>query len=86
MPPRGKLGIFFGAWHTDPVLQSVLGELSDGEFQREIGEIQRLEKMLADEGVLLLKYWFHLSRRQQKKRLEDLASDPKTRWRVHDLD
>jgi polyphosphate:AMP phosphotransferase len=86
MPPRGRLGIFFGAWHTDPVLQRVLGHMSDGEFQREIGEIQRLERMLADEGVLLLKYWFHLSRRQQKKRLEELESDPQTRWRVHDLD
>jgi polyphosphate:AMP phosphotransferase len=86
MPPKGKLGIFFGAWHTDPVLQRVLGEMSDGKFQREIGEIQRLEQMLVNEGVLLLKYWFHLSRRQQKKRLEELESDPKTRWRVHDLD
>ena len=86
MPPKGKLGIFFGAWHTDPVLQRVVGDMSDGEFQREIGEIQRLEKMLADEGVLLLKYWFHLSRWQQKKRLHELEKDPKTRWRVSDLD
>ena len=86
MPPRGKLGIFFGAWHTDPVLQRVLGDMSEGDFQREIGEIQRLERMLADEGVLLLKYWFHLSRKQQKKRLEELEADPKTRWRVSDID
>jgi polyphosphate:AMP phosphotransferase len=86
MPPKGKVGIFFGAWHTDPVLRRVLGELGDGEFQREIGEIQRLEKMLADEGVLLLKYWFHLSRRQQRKRLAELEKDANTRWRVSDLD
>src|SRR5258706_1748706 len=86
MPPKGKIGIFFGAWHTDPVLQRVLGEMGDGEFAREIGEIQRLEKMLADEGVLVLKYWFHLSRRQQKKRLSELERDPKTRWRVSELD
>jgi AMP-polyphosphate phosphotransferase len=86
MPPKGKIGIFFGAWHTDPVLQRVLGDMSDGEFQREIGEIQRLERMLADEGVLLLKYWFHLSRRQQKKRLSELEQDPKTRWRVSEID
>jgi polyphosphate:AMP phosphotransferase len=86
MPPKGKIGIFFGAWHTDPVLQRVLGDMGDGEFQREIGEIQRLEKMLSDEGVLVLKYWFHLSRRQQRKRLKELEADPKTRWRVSELD
>ena len=86
LPSKGKIGIFFGAWHTMPILQRVLGEIRDGEFAREIGEIQRLEKMLCDEGVLLLKYWFHLSKSQQRKRLKSLQSDPKTRWRVTDLD
>jgi len=86
LPPKGKIGIFFGAWHTMPIIQRVLGKISDGEFAREIGEIQRLERMLCDEGVLLLKYWFHLSRKQQKKRLESLEADAKTRWRVTDLD
>jgi polyphosphate:AMP phosphotransferase len=63
-----------------------MGEVGKGEFARETREIQRLEKMLCDEGVLLLKYWFHLSREQQKNRLNSLQKDPKTRWRVTDLD
>ena len=86
LPPKGKIGIFFGAWHTMPILRRVLGEIGEGEFAREISEIQRLEKMLSDEGVLLLKYWFHLSKGQQRKRLKELASDPKTRWRVTERD
>ena len=86
LPPRGKIGIFFGAWHTMPIVQRVTGEIDDGEFARRIEEIQRLERMLCDEGVLLLKYWFHLSKRQQKKRLRALEEDPRTRWRVSDLD
>ena len=49
-------------------------------------EIQRLEKMLCDEGVLLVKYWFHLSKGQQKKRLKALEKDPDTRWRVTDVE
>ena len=69
-----------------PIVDRVMGEIGEGEFAREIGEIQRFEKMLSDEGVLLLKYWFHLSRSQQKKRLKELAADPKTRWRVTDRD
>jgi polyphosphate:AMP phosphotransferase len=86
LPPKGKIGIFFGAWHTMPILNRVMGEITEGEFAREIAEIQRFEKMLSDEGVLLLKYWFHLSRSQQRKRIKELASDPKTRWRVTDRD
>jgi AMP-polyphosphate phosphotransferase len=86
LPPKGKIGIFFGAWHTMPIIQRVMGEIDDGEFARQIGEIQRLEQMLCDEGVLLLKYWFHLSREQQKRRLRALRDDPKTSWRVTDRD
>ena len=69
LPPKGKIGVFFGAWHTEPILRRVAGETSDDEFAHEIAEVSRLEKMLADEGVLLLKYWFHIPKSEQKKRL-----------------
>ncbi len=82
LPPKGKIGVFFGAWHTMPIIQRVSGEIGEAEFAHAIGEIVRLEKMLCDEGVLLLKYWFHLSKPQQKKRLRALEKDPDTRWRV----
>jgi len=86
LPPKGRIGIYFGAWHTMPILRRVLRKIGDGEFAREISEIQRFEKMLCDEGVLLLKYWFHLSRDQQKKRMKELSRDPNTRWRVTEGD
>ncbi len=86
LPPKGRIGIFFGAWHTMPIVQRVLGEIDEGEFARRIEQIKRLERMLCDEGVLLLKYWFHLSKSQQKERLRALEKDPRTRWRVSDLD
>jgi len=86
LPPKGKVGIFFGAWHTVPLVARVQGEISEGELAQYVSEIQRLEKMLADEGVLLVKLWFHLSKAQQKKRLKALEKDPKTRWRVTDLE
>jgi AMP-polyphosphate phosphotransferase len=82
LPPRGSLGVFFGAWHTIPILRRVERASTEAEFAQEIAEIVRFEKMLCDEGVLLLKYWFHLSRAQQKKRLTRLEKDPATRWRV----
>ena len=86
LPPKGKIGIFFGAWHTQPIVERVMGKIDEAGFAQQISEILRLEKMLADEGVLLLKYWFHLSKDQQKKRLKQLEKDPKTRWRVTDTE
>ena len=82
LPPKGTIGIFFGAWHTQPILDRVRGRIKASEYDRRISEIQRIEKMLCDEGVLLLKFWFHLSKKQQKKRIKQLARSPNTRWRV----
>ena len=75
LPPKGKVGVFFGAWHTDPIVQRVYGEIDAAQFGDQIDEIVRLEKMLCDEGVLLLKYWFHVSRKQQRKRLKAQDDD-----------
>jgi len=82
MPPKGRIGVFFGAWQTLPILERVLGRLDAGDFTTRMDEIMRLERMLVAEGVLLLKYWFHLSKAQQKKRMKVLEKDRETSWKV----
>jgi polyphosphate:AMP phosphotransferase len=86
LPRKGKTGVFFGAWHTQPIIDRVQGRIGAGRLDQHIAEIQRFEKMLTDEGVLLLKFWFHLSKAQQRKRLKSLEKDPNTHWRVSKLD
>jgi len=86
LPPRGSTGIFYGAWHTAPIVGRVLGNLKAAELDQATEEIIRFERMLSDEGTLILKFWFHLSKEQQKKRLKELQKDPRTRWRVNDSD
>ncbi|MDE2599701.1 MAG: polyphosphate:AMP phosphotransferase [Rhodocyclaceae bacterium] len=82
LPPRGKIGIFFGNWYTDPIVERAMRKSERSALPRGINDIQHLEKMLADEGVLLIKYWFHLSEKGQEKRLRKLAKNPRTAWRV----
>jgi len=86
LPPKGKIGVFFGSWYTAPIIQRVMGESKAAELNQSIGEINRFEKMLTNEGALIIKFWFHLSKEKQHKRLKGLEKDPKTRWRVTDLD
>ena len=86
LPAKGRIGILFGSWYTDPIVGRVTGELKSSELDHQIDEIVRFEKMLAHEGVVLLKFWFHLSKDKQEKRLKQLEKDPKTRWRVTDQD
>jgi polyphosphate:AMP phosphotransferase len=86
LPPKGKIGIFFGSWYTDPIVNRVTGKNKTEELDQRIDEINRFEKMLIDEGAVIIKFWFHLSKKAQEKRLKALEKDPKTRWRVTDID
>jgi len=86
LPPEGKIGIFFGHWYTDPILDRVYRKTKQSELIESIEQIVRFEKMLTDEGALLLKFWFHLSKEKQKKRLKALEKNPETRWRVTKTD
>jgi len=86
LPPKGEIGIFFGSWYSDPILQKAYGEIGKNTFDHSLEEIVRFERMLTDEGALLIKFWFHLSKDKQKQRIKTLQKSPATRWRVTDLD
>lgn len=86
LPPKGKIGVFLGSWYTWPFLQWVFKETRDAEHDEALDAAVRFEKMLADEGALVIKFWMHLSRDQQKQRLKALEKDPRTRWRVSKRD
>jgi AMP-polyphosphate phosphotransferase len=86
LPPKGRIGILFGGWHTEPIVNRVAGKIDDAGLELAMEEITRFERMLVDEGALILKFWFHLSKKAQKKRLQALAADAKTRWRVTNTD
>jgi len=86
LPPKGKIGIFFGSWYSDPILARVDGASSQAELTQAIERISRFERMLTDEGALILKFWFHLSKPAQRKRLKELEGDKDTSWRVTKLD
>jgi AMP-polyphosphate phosphotransferase len=82
LPKKGKVGIFFGSWYSDPILHRVEGTLRKADLEDRIEQIVRLERMLANDGVLFVKFWFHVSKKAQKARFHELESDPKTSWRV----
>jgi len=82
LPPRGKIGVFFGSWYSQPIHEHACAQGGKKPFEESLDEIRRFETMLANEGALIAKYWFHLSKKDQKQRLEQLAADKRTAWRV----
>ena len=82
LPPKGKIGIFDGSWYTWPILERTSGRMKTSELDQDMARIASFEQMLIHEGALVLKFWMHLSKESQKKRLKSLEKDPKTQWRV----
>jgi len=82
LPPKGRVGMFVGSWYSDPIRERIEGAISIKELDARAQQINRFEEMLVDEGALVLKFWFHLTKERQKQRLKALSSDPRTAWRV----
>jgi polyphosphate:AMP phosphotransferase len=82
LPPKGKIGVFLGSWYTWPILNRVRGVTKPAELDQSLERAKRLEKMLTDEGALIIKFWLHLSKAKQQTRLKLLEANAKTRWRV----
>ncbi|MEE9254901.1 MAG: polyphosphate:AMP phosphotransferase [Pseudomonadales bacterium] len=70
MPRRDQLAIMFGSWYTQPIFERAMGESGKGDFDREMHRISELEQMLTLDGALMIKLWFHLSKRSQARRLK----------------
>ncbi|HQW28693.1 MAG TPA: polyphosphate:AMP phosphotransferase [Verrucomicrobiales bacterium] len=82
LPRKGRIAIFFGSWYTRPITQHSLGKLSEGEMEESLRRIVEFETMLEHEGVLIVKLWLHVTKKQQKKRFNELADNPQQAWRV----
>lgn len=86
LPPKGKTGIFIDAWYMPTILDRAYGRISNSELDQFMDRICRFEKMLTDEGALVVKFWLHLSRDRQRKRFKKLEANKDTRWRVSETD
>lgn len=80
-PADGRIGMFLRAWYSRPILAKVDGGSSEA-FETMLETIAASEKAIADDGAVIIKFWMHLGKKQQKKRLKELESDPLQSWRV----
>lgn len=82
LPRKGRIGVFFSGWYGAPVLDRINRRSDQAHFDAHLEGIKRFEQMAVDEGALVIKFWFHLSRKDQRRRLEALAAAEDTAWRV----
>lgn len=86
LPRKGQIGLFLSGWYSQAVLDRVYRRSDMGEFDRRLDQNKAFERLLADDGALILKFWMHLDKKSQKKRLEAFEADPLQSWRVKKSD
>jgi polyphosphate kinase 2 (PPK2 family) len=79
LPPKGRIGIFAGSWYSDPIRERILNEVSLKELDAQADQINRFEAMLVNEGALVLKFWFHLTKEGQVKAAQSTGERPSHR-------
>ena len=82
--PKGRMTLFVGSWYTSPIVDHVFDRIDEITFEREMRRIRDFERMLAQEGMPVIKFWLHLAKATQKRRLQKLKKDPKSRWLIGD--
>ena len=86
IPEAGKFSFLDSGWMEEITMARVHGDMSDQEYAEKIESIKRFERQLTDNGYLLVKFFFHISKKEQDKRVEKLLSEKDTAWRVSDSD
>jgi polyphosphate:AMP phosphotransferase len=86
IPEAGKMRFYDTCWMEEVVDDMMEGKLDDDEYKKRIHSINITERQLCDNGYLVIKFFLHISKKEQKKRLENLQSDKDTKWRVEKED
>jgi polyphosphate kinase 2 len=85
-PAAGEVVIFDRSWYNRAGVERVMGFCTPAETERFLELTPGVEKAMADDGILLLKYWLEVSAREQTRRLESRINDPRKIWKLSDLD
>jgi PPK2 family polyphosphate:nucleotide phosphotransferase len=86
VPARGMIGIFNRSHYEDVLSPRVHGHMSANEAARHMEEINDFERMLSDNDVLILKFFLHISRDEQTRRLQERIEEKKKHWKLSPSD
>ncbi|GAA0534082.1 polyphosphate kinase 2 [Saccharopolyspora erythraea NRRL 2338] len=86
LPAAGEIVLFDRSWYNRAGVEHVMGFCSDQEYRRFLVQCPVFERLLVEDGLLLRKYWFSVSRAEQLRRLSRRSEDPMRRWKLSPMD
>lgn len=86
IPEAGRFTFLDGGWVDEVVYERLHGNMDDNDYRNKIDSIKRFERTLSDNGYLLMKFFLHIDKKEQKTRITNLLEDKNTSWRVSEED
>jgi polyphosphate kinase len=86
LPAGGEMVLFDRSWYNRAGVEKVMGFCTPLEHKRFLQQCPTFERLLIDDGIILVKYWFSVSDAEQERRFEERIADPTKRWKLSSLD
>ena len=86
LPAAGEAVLFDRSWYNRAGVERVMGFCTEEEYNEFLRSVPEFERMLIRSGIILVKYWFSVSDREQEKRFQARIADPTKRWKLSPMD
>jgi len=86
LPRAGRVAVFDRSWYGRVLVERVEGYATEAAWQRAYAEINEFERQLVEHGVVVVKYWLHITKDEQERRFKERASSPYKSWKLCDED
>ena len=85
-PTKGEIVLLDRSWYNRAGVERVMGYCTPEEYARFLNQTPVLERMLVDDGIIFIKYWYSISDEEQEKRFRSRRKDPMRRWKLSEID
>ncbi len=86
LPNRGEIVFFDRSWYNRAVVEPVNGFCGQEEYEQFMRQVPEFEHMLVEDGVILVKFWFSISKDEQLARFQSRKTNPLKQWKLSPLD
>ena len=86
LPTTGEIVLFDRSWYNRAGVEHVMGFCTDNEYETFMGDVPAFEQQLCSSGVRVVKFWFSVSRSEQRRRFKQRENDPLKQWKLSVVD
>ena len=85
-PAAGEIILFDRSWYNRANVEPVMGFCTNDEYERFLKNVPNFENYIMQDGIILIKFWFEVSKDEQTKRFEARIKDPRKHWKLSPMD